>query len=120
VSDSEIYACHRCGVVDIKLWREYQTFSVRLTCVDCLAALLVEEADERAFHPEDVAEDGTLASAVTGERTDQIGWWVPAVLDSEMLPELVFWGYSSARLSDYERWQELPLRRSEGDEGADA
>lgn len=31
------YKCGTCGATDVKLWREYQTFSPQLLCADCAA-----------------------------------------------------------------------------------
>jgi hypothetical protein len=100
-----IYACHRCGEIGVKLWREAQTFDIRLTCVNCLE--VITAGGDYAFDVADIAEDGTR----TGKygQTDQIGWWLPAVVVQEHLPDLVFWGYTSSTEADYAMWAALPL-----------
>lgn len=100
-----IYACHRCGEVGVKLWREAHSMSVLLTCVNCLEA--IEAGGDHAFDVGDIAEDGTRM----GEYglTDQIGWWLPAVLVQADLPHLHYWGYTSSSPEDYAAWLDLPL-----------
>jgi hypothetical protein len=106
VSDSTIYACHRCGEFGIKLWREAQTFNIRLTCVNCL--VVIEAGGEHAFDVADIREDGTRMHP-HGWPTDQIGWWLPAVQVTEDLPDAAYWGYTSCPPEDYARWVALPL-----------
>lgn len=106
MSDSTIYACHRCGEFGIKLWREAQTFNIRLTCVNCLE--VIEAGGDHAFDVIDIHEDGTRMS--NHGQTDQIGWWLPAVQVTEDLPDQVaYWGYTSCPPEDYARWAALPL-----------
>lgn len=93
------YECVECGIDGVKLWREYQTFTVRLKCVTCAT----EGTD---IDPATVSDDGTRPSKhrVT---TDQLGWWVPAVRDADGN----FWGYTSSTEEDYAKWVALPLDR---------
>ena len=106
MSDSPIYACHRCGEFGIKLWREAQTFNIRLTCVNCLE--VIEAGGPYAFDVVDVNEDGTRIDR--GRSTDQLGGsWLPAVQVLADLPDLVFWGYTSSPPEDYAAWVALPL-----------
>lgn len=111
MNDSEIYTCHRCGAVDVKLWREAQTLNPMLKCVDCLAEWL--GGTEWAFSVQTINADGTRWHPTRGHKTDQIGWWLPAVQIMSMEPDLVFWGYTSTTAEDYLRWAALPLRMTE-------
>lgn len=91
------YKCCECGIEGVKLWREYQTFTVRLRCVICAT----EGTD---IDPHTVDEDGTRPSR-HGGTTDQLGWWVPAIQNEDGN----FWGYTSSPMEDYDRWVALPL-----------
>lgn len=110
-----IYACHRCGEVGVKLWREAQTFDVKLTCVNCLE--VIEAGGTYAFDVADIAADGTHPGS-RGQQTDQIGWWLPAVVVQADLPDLVFWGYTSSTAEDYWIWSALPLHPEPEIEGS--
>jgi len=112
--DSDIYACGRCGEVGIKLWREAHTMMPDLRCVDCLA--VIRDGGE-PITVEDVREDGTRYSARSGQITDQLGWWLPAVQVLDDQPLLRFWGYTSTPPEDYQHWRDLPLRWKETTDG---
>src|SRR5689334_14075048 len=94
------YKCSKCGRIDVKLWRQYQTFlnHIELLCVDCGAA-----------NPEQAAivdEDGRYESDYG--KTDQLaGLLVPAVSTAE---GDTFWGYTSVPQDRIDWWRALPLR----------
>jgi hypothetical protein len=96
------YECGICGATGCKLWREYGTMRVYLACAPCAAkaggrdistidALGMREAPEYVW--------------MKGERTDQIGWYVPAIPADD---EGSMWGATSTPMEAYERWQMLP------------
>lgn len=85
-------ACSRCGATGCKLWREYQSFTLGLLCARCLPG--APEFDDDGLRPSDHG----------GERTDQAGWYVPALSDGDG----GYWGYTSCPPEDYERWRALP------------
>ena len=92
-------ACTKCGATGVKLWRMSQDFSPEPTCVDCTCKAAGKDVAS-------VAEDGTRPRSFGG-RTDNIGWFVPAVPtpDGEG-----FWGYQSVPSDAAEAWRALPLR----------
>ena len=92
------YECSSCGAVGCKLWRESYTFSsIELLCADCAAK-------NQGKSIEDIDADGRHSSNV-GRRTDQIGWYVPAVPceDSDG-----YWGYTSVPEAGVNWWKRLP------------
>jgi hypothetical protein len=91
------YFCAHCQATGCKLWREYNTFSPQLLCVDCCV-----KDQKKDFV---VNEDGTHQSDY-GE-SDQIGWYVPAV-QHETLD--AYWSYSAVPDEGVRWWRELPLR----------
>lgn len=107
--DAPIYACGRCGEIDIKLWRMYQTFHLALRCARCLA--LRSAGTEQEFDVAEIREDGTRLHPLRGNVTDAIGWWIPAVQIQEAAEagEFLFWGYTSCTEADYQHWRDLPL-----------
>ena len=96
------YKCNGCGAKGCKLWREYQTFSPRLLCAPCAGkdqGRDVSSMDENGMRltPEyDWAGD---------RRSDQIGWYIPAVPTPE---KDGFWGYTSVPEDGVEAWRKLP------------
>lgn len=104
MKDARDYSCHLCHAVGVKLWRRYQTFleNQRLLCVACCGA-------EAAVDVSTVDKDGRRPSDTfpgSKQRTDQIGWWIPAVPTIE---GDTFWGYSSAPDDRVAWWRALPL-----------
>jgi len=100
------YVCARCGAVNCKLWREYQTFSpITLTCCDCAAALEGEDVSR-------IDEEGKIPFRLSlseehEQWADSIGWRVPAV----PTPNLDgYWGYTSVPQPGVEWWKALPTR----------
>jgi hypothetical protein len=95
------YKCANCGATGCKLWREYQTSSPQLLCVDCAAkeeGKDITSMDERGFRD--------IGQGLRG-KTNQIGWYVPAVPDEEGIG---YWGYTSVPEAGVKWWERLPLR----------
>ena len=88
--------CHNCGKSGIKLWRQYQTFHIELTCYKC-------SGDTR-----EIDADGRVESKhFPGVRTDQLdGWLIPAVPIANQPG--VYWGYTSVPEADAQKWAILP------------
>lgn len=96
------YKCGKCGATNCKLWREYQTFRINLRCANCAAE--TEQKDIR-----DIDADGRRADkTIPGHRTDQIGWYIPAVPTEDT--EQAYWGYTSVPPEGCEWWRRLPTR----------
>lgn len=94
------YKCSKCAAHGCKLWRQYQTVADQadLLCGEC------------ALH--DQKKQGPLdrfgcrpCDVVDGQRTDQIGWLVPAVPTKE---GDTFWGYMSTPERGVRWWLTLP------------
>lgn len=105
------YVCADCGAAGCKLWREYQTFLEHqvLRCVACAGKnqerdVSSMDASGRRFAPE--------YAFVRDQRTDQIGWLVPAVPTED---GATYWGYTSVSEAGCAWWRTLPLEpRAEG------
>src|SRR5262249_37719640 len=93
------YKCGNCGATGCKLWREYQTFSPQLLCVDCACK------DQNKTN--NVDEQGLQMDIELGWKTDSIGWYVPAVPDEAGFG---YWGYTSVPDAGAKWWELLPLR----------
>lgn len=91
------YKCERCKAHGVKLWREYQTMCPTLLCGPCAMA-----AQKKGGV---LGDDGRRED--DGVRTDQIGWYVPAVPDEEGVG---YWGYTSVPDAGVAWWRALPLR----------
>jgi hypothetical protein len=101
---SSDYRCARCDAHGVKLWRQYSAFAdnIRLRCVRCACA---DQGPDARLSPEDFDAAGKHESRdLPGMRTDQIGWLVPAVPDSEGS----FWGYTSVPQDRIAWWRALP------------
>jgi hypothetical protein len=96
------YHCRgeNCSKHRVKLWRNYQSFRQTLLCVDCAAK------DQDKTLP-DLDGNGTHTGSSTGQRTDQIGWLVPAIPTEDGEG---FWSYGAIPDPGYSWWQRLPLR----------
>jgi hypothetical protein len=101
------YKCTGCGVENVKLWRQYQTFAdnIKLMCVDC-------SCQDQKFDAKHVSEKGYYTypdddKYLAGITCDQLGWLVPAcpTADGE-----TFWGYTSVPEDIVVWWRDLPLR----------
>ncbi len=90
------YKCAKCGATHVKLWREYQTVSPQLLCAKCAGADQGKDItgiDAGGFCHSDMG------------KTDQIGWYVPAVPDEEGVG---YWGYTSVPDAGVKWWRKLP------------
>lgn len=95
------YKCGICGVSGCKLWREYGMMRPYLACAPCAAQAGnrdISSIDENGMRLMPEYDWGK------GERTDQIGWYVPAVQTDEG----DYWGATSTPMDAYEKWQKLP------------
>ena len=101
------YECSECGRLNCKLWREYNTplSQQRLLCAQCA---LVDQKK-----PGPVDADG-LTPDRDGNRTDQIGWLIPACPTEkpndrgELSDDASYWGYTSVPQDMVEWWKALP------------
>lgn len=91
------YKCAHCEATGCKLWREYQTFSPKLLCARCAAS-------DQNKDISDIDEKGMRTNS-DGRKTDQIGWFVPAVPTEEGFG---YWGYTSVPQSGCDWWDKLP------------
>ena len=91
------YKCAECGATGCKLWREYQTVSPKLLCANCAAK-------DQKKDISDIDTEGRRHNTAGG-RTDQIGWYVPAVPVEEGDG---FWGYTSVPQAGCDWWKDLP------------
>ena len=98
------YKCGECGATGVKLWREYQTFLEHQTlrCAKCAAK-------DQKKDISDIDDDGrhTLDSKTfgPGQKSDQIGWYVPAVPTQK---NDSYWGYTSVPDAGVKWWRRLP------------
>lgn len=90
------YKCGECGATGCKLWREYQTSSPNILCAKCAAKNQKKNID-------DIDAEGMRSSDVGG-RTDQIGWYVPAV---PLEDNNGYWGYTSVPQPGCDWWKKL-------------
>lgn len=98
----EGYVCAKCGVIHIKLWREYQTVNPKLLCAKCAS-------EDQKENIETMDEDGNFDWEY-GLKVDQIGWYVPAIPDEEGVG---YWGYTSVPENGIEWWRKLPTFSNE-------
>jgi hypothetical protein len=97
----EKYVCSECGASRVKLWRPYQSFKVILLCADC--ACKNQEKDVNTM------DDGGRVDCEIGGKTDQIGWYVPAVPSEESTPgDMIYWGYTAVPGPGVDWWKKLP------------
>jgi hypothetical protein len=92
----EWYRCERCGATNCKLWREYQTCSPTLLCATCAAK-------DQGKDISDIDAKGKYSSD-PGDRTDQIGWYVPAIPVEDAK---AYWGYTSVPFFGCKWWEKL-------------
>lgn len=94
------YKCTKCGAEGVKLWREYNTCA-SITDLYCAACACKNQKKKN-----NVDAKG-YRTASDGDKTDQIGWLVPAcpTSDSE-----TFWGYTSVPMDIVNWWRGLPVK----------
>jgi len=90
------YKCGCCGATQVKLWRGYNEVPVKLLCATCAA----KEANKNIAG---IDSDGRRPTDMG--RTDQIGFFVPAVPDEE---DVGYWGYTSVPTAGVNWWRRLP------------
>lgn len=96
----EDYKCCECGAVGCKLWRDYGSYSsLELVCCVCAAR-------EQKKNIKDIDADG-MRSTGGRSRTDQIGWYLPAVPYEDGGG---FWAYTSVPSLGCEWWRKLPTK----------
>jgi hypothetical protein len=101
---SPSYKCSKCGSTGCKLWREYQSFRnpVELLCAKCAAESQnkdISDIDSEGRYSLDPKKYGS------GQKSDQIGWFVPAVPTEQ---NDTFWGYTSVPQAGCSWWAKLP------------
>jgi len=95
------YVCSVCSAQNCKLWRPYQTLDVSLMCAKC--ACIDQKKDISKM---DI--DGKINDDTAG-KTDQIGWYVPAVPTEDYTFEWrSYWGYSAVPGPGVDWWKKLP------------
>lgn len=105
------YQCSKCGARGCKLYREYQTLHVELRCCVCSRDYMLEceKVNPEFYKPEhysiDTLDANGLRDSDHGSKTDQIGFWIPAVPDEEGDG---YWGYTSVPTEGVEWWKKLP------------
>ncbi len=133
----EHYVCGECGEKNVKLWREYQTSldQQSLLCMTCACRqqgeIRTPTEDGRSLYTDKVhylyrtatmqygswhgydPKEGPPSEAIETltrrERTDQIGWRVPAIPTEE---NNSYWGYTSVPGPGIDWWSHLPTSPS--------
>lgn len=98
------YRCTTCGVHGVKLWREYQTCADQTELVCCVCAGKSQNEDVSNINPE-----GEILTK-HGDRTDSIGWRVPAIPTEE---GDTFWGYTTVPRAGVLWWKSLPTTKTQ-------
>lgn len=93
------YYCQRCGATSVKLWRPYQSFNIRLLCAHCASEDQKQDITE-------MDDNGTIPVYEGRTRTDQIGWYIPAIPSEE---NDSYWGYTAVPVLAIEWWRRLPI-----------
>lgn len=106
------YLCGQCGVLGVKLWREYQTFLNHQSLL-CGACACREQSKEGKTFTVDARPDGGASAGYREDkhalRGDQIGWRIPAVPTAD---GRTYWGYTSVPSEGVAWWFRLPLTRT--------
>lgn len=115
------YHCGKCGVLGVKLWRDYNVFMIHqsLLCAQCAC---VEQSNERKSYDIRVHDNGKVSVTTTyspvtepvlwkfyrdgDEGGDQIGWRVPAIPTA---CGTSYWRYSSVPIDARDWWFRLPI-----------
>lgn len=113
------FSCGSCGVVGVKLWRDYGTFfhAEELRCVDC--ACTDQSKPDLVYDASKVTAQGKIPSPhpfMHGRYSDNIGWMVPLIVSED---EETVWGYTSCPEEDIVRWEALPNRKQSALESND-
>lgn len=98
------YQCEGCGTTGVKLWMPGDTFQVHLLCCDCAAS-------QEGVDIGGMDANGLCPSDLLAVKTDQIGWYVPAIPTPELAIAPVYWAYSHVPEEDYCWWKSLPNRQ---------
>lgn len=97
------YECCECHAKGCKLWREYGVYSrIILRC--CVCAAKNQKRDISTIDAQGMRETPEYEWHRPGDRSDQIGWYVPAVQTGDG----DFWGATSTPMDAYTYWQNLP------------
>ncbi len=98
------YKCGKCGATGCKLWREYQTFLEHQTllCANCAAKDQKKDISDIDAEGRYTLDPKTFGRA---QKSDQIGWYVPAVPTEE---NDSYWGYTSVPQAGCDWWDRLP------------
>jgi hypothetical protein len=127
------YVCGECGARGVKLWRDYQTVLDHQTLL-CLHCACAEQGKIRTptedgaslytdvvhhwyrtadmspdywngYDPKEGPPSDAIETKTERERTDQIGWRIPAVPTEA---NDTFWGYTSVPEAGCKWWNRLP------------
>ena len=100
------YKCVKCGATGCKMWRDSgEYFRVTLKCAPCTAKdqerdiSTIDEKGERLAPEYDW---------MNGQRTCQIGWWVPAIQIVGEPDAYMVGNTEDKRLESLEAWWVLP------------
>jgi len=97
----EHYVCAECGASGCKLWRPYNSFDIHLLCAVCAGK-------DQKKGTSTIDERGTILSELGhNQRSDQIGWYIPAVPTEDEGME-AYWGYTSVPNAGCDWWAALP------------
>lgn len=100
------YHCHECRATGIKLWREYVACQPKLLCAECAIKDQSRPGISSLANSEKVIIDiFGMRDNGHGMRTDQIGWYVPAVPTED---NETYWGYTSVPQAGCKWWRTLP------------
>lgn len=89
------YFCSKCGKTHVKLWRRNQSLNPELLCAECAS---INQNKDISTMDKNGMYLGKLG------KTDQIGWYIPAVPDEEGLG---YWGYTSVPKEGVNWWKNL-------------
>lgn len=93
------YKCCECGATGCKLWRDKDSGDFNtLLCATCAAEFQQKDIS-------DIDAKGTHKCSFSPQRTDSIGWYLPAV-PTETGDN--FWGYGSVPANACAWWDRLP------------
>lgn len=92
------YKCSKCGAINCKLWRKYQSQPIELICARCAAKMTDLDLNS-------VDAEGQIFLRSLGLFSDQIiPWYVPAI----PVDENTFWSYTSITPEGVQWWKDLP------------